>query len=386
MIPVLTRRGRKFLVIAEKDLDRPARSGKYIRAYCHIHGGDHTRSLAVHSSGWGFCFNAGCAAFSATFEATVLVAEWNREAAENLLRWNRYETGSVPFPRLSVDEDRLAEGVRTTGAGVPLALPALDPPPWQQEELMSLYRSYDCGFLQASLHHPLALAYLAGRRTPAAVAERTGMGFLPRIEDIPRSNRWDGHRQLPPWWCNRMIFPVGVCWPDGTTRLGFCGRSLHAWRPGVSDEEHKAILEAPGMPKRWRKTWPHGWFGYEPALLGNWVVLVEGPFDRCALLAAGFHVSEVMALVGTGARAYWLPGIVRTVVLALDGDAGGENATGQLVERLEQDGRTAIRCHPPHDGQGKDWSERWERDGLRGLQPLLALRSRLRSPGGVGEV
>jgi Toprim-like len=382
MICVVTRSGRRFLIIAERDLDRPIRSGKYIRAYCHIHGGDHTRSLALHASGWGFCFNATCRAFSATYEATVLVAEWNREAAEHLQRCNRLgpARGGVALPTSAATGRTHAARSPRDEPG-PLTLPPTDPPPWQQDELQVLFRAYGSGFLQAGLRQALAGAYLDSRGTPPRIAELTGMGYLPPYEDLPREVRWDGRLRLPPRWCNRVIFPVGVWWPDGSTRLGFCGRSLVGWRPGMTDQEHKEALEQPGMPRRWLKTWPHGWFGYEPGKLGSWIALVEGPFDRCALLAAGFHPPEVIALVGTGGRASWLPRHVETVVLALDADAGGERATAQLAEHLERDGRTVTCAPPPRDGLGKDWSERWSRHGVRGVLPVLAVRNQLRATG-----
>jgi Toprim-like len=382
MIPVLTRRGRRFLIISERDLDRPARSGKYSRAYCHIHGGDHTRSLALHDSGWGFCFNAACPAFSASFEATVLVAEWNPEAAENLQRWNQLGVaqGLVPPPAPGAFKRTQAARAAHDEPGEP-RLPPTEPPQWQQDELQVLYRVYDSGFLKAGLRQGLARAYLDARGTPLRIAEMTGMGYLPPYEQLPREVRWDGQLRIPPWWCNRIIFPVGVWWPDATTRLGFCGRSLVGWQPGMSDQRHKEVLEQADMPRRWLKTWPHGWFGYELEGLGSWVLLVEGPFDRCALLAAGFHPAEAIALVGTGARAYWLPQCVRTVVLALDGDAGGDQATAQLAEHLERDGRTVKSVPPPRDGLGKDWSERWSRHGVRGVLPVLAERNQLRTTG-----
>lgn len=382
MIPVVTGRGRRFLIISERDLDRPVHSGNSIRAYCHIHGGDHTRSLALHASGWGFCFNATCPAFSASFEATVLVAEWNPEAAENLQRWNRLGSAQSGVPLPAPGATRRAEADRAPDAQPgPQTLPPTEPPLWQQDELQVLFRVYDSGFLQAGLRHSLAQAYLQGRATPLRIAELTGMGYLPPYGELPREVLWDGQLRIPIWWCNRIIFPVGVWWPDGSTRLGFCGRSLLGWQPGMTEQAHKEALERQGMPRRWLKTWPHGWFGYEPAGLGPWLVLVEGPFDRCALLAAGFHHSEVIALVGTGARVYWLPPRIKTVVLALDGDAGGEHAAAQLVEHLAQDGRAVINSTPPQDGLGKDWSERWQRHGRRGLVSLLAIRDRLRRAG-----
>jgi Toprim-like len=380
MITVRTRRGRSITIISERELDRPARSGDYIRAYCHIHGGDHTRSLSVHPhSGWGFCFNATCPVFSAIFQATVLVAEWNSEAAENLMKMNGAPPDALPVSPIGERTPGGGTGTPVADNQLPQSSPSSDPPSWQQHELQALYRAYDRGLLLDGLRHPRARSYLESRIVPQRVAEVTSMGYLPSWEELLPSARWDGSLRLPEWWCNRVIFPVGVWWPDGSTRLGFCGRSLAGWYPGMSEQEHKEILEQPGMPKRWLKTWPHGWFGYEPEALGAWVLLVEGPFDRCAALAVGFHPGEVVALVGTGARPYWLPSRIRTVVLGLDGDAGGKQATAQLVEHLEQDGRAVLCCYPPADGSGKDWSERYRRIGLRGLVPLLELRTRLRA-------
>ena len=55
-------------------------------------------------------------------------------------------------------------------------------------------------------------------------------------------------------------------------------------------------------PRRWIKTNPAGWFGFDaPACLDEQVVLVEGGFDRLVLLAAGLPANAVIALVGTAA-------------------------------------------------------------------------------------
>ena len=375
MIPVETRTGRRFLIISERDLDRPVRSGSSVRAYCHIHGGEHTRSLSLHASGWGFCFNAQCPAFSASFQATVLVSEWNPEVARNLLRWNLLGRvqGNEPPPANSATETREARILAD-----PHILSPREPPQWQREELQSLYQVYDSGFLQACLRHANAVAYLEARRTPLRIGGVTGMGYLPPYEDLPPEVIFGGTSAVPSRWSNRIIFPVGAWWPDGSTRLGFCGRSLAGWQPGMTDQAHKEVLESRGMPRRWLKTWPHGWFGYEPEKLGSWVLLVEGPFDRCALLSAGFSEGEVIALVGTGARGFWLPKMVETVVLALDGDEGGTKAAVLLSEHLKRNGRTVLHCPPPPDQLGKDWSERWSRHGLRGVLPALDVRNELR--------
>src|SRR2546423_3104402 len=95
MTTITTRQGKQIEVISQRDLRSPAVCGAYIRAYCHIHGSDHQRSLSIQrSSGWGHCFNAACGAI-------VLVAEWNPSVAARLL--HRDEQGAMlsapAFPR-----------------------------------------------------------------------------------------------------------------------------------------------------------------------------------------------------------------------------------------------------------------------------------------------
>src|SRR5579884_3238602 len=79
MITVTTRQGKRIEIISQNELRDPMMTGARVRAYCHIHGSDHQRSLSIdRESGWGHCFNASC-------NATVLVAEWNPELAKHLL-------------------------------------------------------------------------------------------------------------------------------------------------------------------------------------------------------------------------------------------------------------------------------------------------------------
>jgi len=72
--------GKPIEILFQSELCDSITVGEYVRAYCHLHGSDHQRSLSIHKvTGWGHCFNAPC-------EAVVLVAEWNREVAERPLR------------------------------------------------------------------------------------------------------------------------------------------------------------------------------------------------------------------------------------------------------------------------------------------------------------
>jgi DNA primase len=51
---------------------------------------------------------------------------------------------------------------------------------------------------------------------------------------------------------------------------------------------------------------------------------------------------------------------LKGVVLGLDGDQGGREATEKLAERFAQAGLEASVCSAPQDGRGKDWNERWK--------------------------
>src|SRR5215470_3341177 len=122
MIEVISQQGRHIQIISQSELRAPLSTGDYIRAYCHIHGSDHQRSLSINRrTGWGHCFNATC-------EAVVLVAEWNPRLAQYLLSMSGQEAsfgvhspGPTRKPSLSVIQPVLL-------------LPSATPPQWQQKE------------------------------------------------------------------------------------------------------------------------------------------------------------------------------------------------------------------------------------------------------------
>jgi hypothetical protein len=89
------------------------------------------------------------------------------------------------------------------------------------------------------------------------------------------------------------------------------------------------------------------------------MIVVEGAFDRLALLTGGIESYDVLALVGTTLQVDTLPLQVQSLVLALDGDASGQKATQKLAEEARIAGLAVTICAMPQDGYGKDWSERW---------------------------
>ncbi len=350
MRSVTTCQGKHIHIVSQRDLRSPVQVGDYIRVYCHIHGSDHQRSLSVHrATGWGHCFNAAC-------NATVLVEEYNPVAAARLS--GRAE---VSYLAPLYDKIHVQRSMPPLARQLVLLYPQKETAPWQQEEA-ALLASLGHSLRRGLMHTPKARAYLYRRGIPLETAISTGLGYLPfdRLAHLEAEQR-----HLLSRWADRIVFPLVS--PYG---VGMIGRSLWGWRPGMDESQHKALLEQPDSPRRWIKTNPAGWF-CELDQLAETIVLVEGGFDRLALLSAGFVTGEVVALVGTAAPVEWIPGQVKHILLALDGDAGGREATERLAEQFRRAGLRVSVCLPPQDNGGKDWNERWRQQGMKGLQPLI---------------
>src|SRR5438067_2043853 len=151
MVTIITSQGRRIEVIYQSELCDPLNMGEYVRAYCHIHGSDHQRSLSIHKeTGWGHCFNAAC-------EATVLVAEWNPVVAQRILQAHDWRGKPVslhyaqPVPQ------------RTPRACQPALLHAPPTPQkWQRDEMAALQL----------LDRQMRLALVRSKRAQAYLHER----------------------------------------------------------------------------------------------------------------------------------------------------------------------------------------------------------------------
>src|SRR5229473_3825263 len=92
MLTIKTHQGRVIEILLQMELYEPIDAGAHVRAYCHLHGSDHQRSLSIDkATGWGHCFNATC-------EATVLVAEWNPALANRLLETHSRRRSAADAP------------------------------------------------------------------------------------------------------------------------------------------------------------------------------------------------------------------------------------------------------------------------------------------------
>ncbi len=352
MQSVTTYKGKKIEVISQHELKDPQFCGEFVRAFCHIHGSDHQRSLSIRrATGWGHCFNAAC-------QTTVLVAEWNPKAANTLLHTAPYQHHSFPAHANDWQPD----------PKLPLAIQPvlLHIPPktqiWQQDELKILQQLEE-RFQVALTLSKRAYAYLRERRIPLQIAIDTGVGYLP-AEAIPHLQRQE-QRTLLRRWAARFLFPL-----VSPTDRGYIGRSLWRWQPGMNEKEHKNLLEQPQNPSRWIKTNPAGWFCSPFEQFPSDIILVEGAFDRLALLAAGFAPNEIIALTGTTAQIEWFPPQIKNIILAFDRDEGGCKASEHLATQLDKEGFQVHLCPPPQDNWGKDWSERWQRIGQESVWPL----------------
>jgi hypothetical protein len=214
------------------------------------------------------------------------------------------------------------------------------------------------------VHSQRAQLYLRGRGIPLTTALEAGVGYLPSA--LLKRPEMRTAREVVRRWVDRMLFPLNS--PFGR---GYIGRSLWHWQPGMNETIHKALLERPGSPKRWIKTNPAGWFGVELEQLADTIMLVEGAFDRLTLVAAGLPAPQIVALVGTALQVEWLPAQVNTVVLALDGDDGGKEASSRLADQLAQAGLQVQACPLGQSSRGKDWNELWQHLGQQSLAPVF---------------
>ena len=288
-------------LLSQADLVNVHTQGRHLRAYCPIHGSDHQASLSVNmTNGFGECFACG---------VRVLIHELNRTMAEHLRRYSASPAPSFVSSRLSPS---------------PSAGPSQE---WQAKERELLRELYQSGAVRIDRAEAWnAQAYLEARGIPIEQALATGVGYL-------EAGKAHGNTLLQRWE-DRVLFPLQTLDPASPNMLGFAGRLLTGWQSCADEEAHKEFLEQQDL-RRWLKTYPAGWFCtplYRPI---SPLIIVEGPFDRLALLSAGFGAEEVAALVGTALRASQIPGQVRSLLLALDGDQGGREAAQRLMQQLQ---------------------------------------------------
>lgn len=304
-------------------LDEGKPQGTNRRFNCPIHGGDsYTLSIVDEGDriGTGHCHNAICAG-------------------------NRQTVVILDYPgRTNVTHKPLDHNARAKALLIP-RIPKVTPLEAHAMNELETLHSWQQR-MQDRLSDEKATAYLASRGISREIAEIASAGYIPDTT-LPISDKWR----------DRIIFPL---WhPDGG---GYVGRSLHGWVEGMNEAQHKAVLPD-GM--RYQKTGRAGWYGVAAHELASTMFIVEGTFDRLALLANGADTNEVIALCGSSLNVEWLPNHVDTVILALDLDEAGRTASSELEKTLRIAG-IHVAIAESDDMIGKDASER-HRNAIGGL-------------------
>ncbi|MBO0783676.1 MAG: hypothetical protein J2P37_33100, partial [Ktedonobacteraceae bacterium] len=226
---ILTSRGKTIhLLLDEQELWDPIRVGDYTRAYCHLHGSDHQRSLAIHrASGWGRCYSCG---------ALVLMQAYHPALAKEVCA----HAVQVLTPS-SQEEGRTILPFRHQPSSSRRRLRSRRQPSWQEREHTTLRKTMPllreaCGNVSLADCWQ-ALAYLETRGIPLPIARAAGVGYLP-TSLLKEYSRLTPARFVLQRWVERLIFPLRS--PDGT---GFLGRTLWRWQLGMDEVTHQGLLE-----------------------------------------------------------------------------------------------------------------------------------------------
>ena|SRR5450755_4031275 len=205
-----------------------------------------------------------------------------------------------------------------------------------------------------------AQAYLQARTLPLDGAHRVGVGYV-----APGASQQYGEWMRR--WEDRLLFPLLA--PDGAW-TGYAGRLIHGWQGCRDAAAHQKFLHGSGL-EPWIKIGQAGWF-WEPLCLSTTdpIIIVQGPFDRLAILATGdFQPEEVIALVGSTVQPTWLSK-VSAVLFALGSERDGKDASKRTRQHLAWRHVPVEVCRMT--SHGGTWSERWHRYGADGLEALYA--------------
>ena len=334
-----TAQGEEIFILTWRDLKFFSQvhvQGEWYRTYCPIHGSDQERSLAIKAAtGFGHCF--GC-------EARVFIADFNPQMAARLQR-QRYKHASLT-PSHQEKPLVVREGHVLSEKS-------------SKEWLQLCELQAQGAFVLDRDAAWNGQAYLEARHIPLEIARRVGVAYV-APSDAHQHGEW-----IRPW-ADRLLFPLLT--PGG--EIGFIGRLITEWQSCRDAAAHQARLRAKGQDP-WRKTGLPGWF-WDPQHLPSQdpVVMVDGPFDRLALLAEGhFEPGEVMALAGMTFHPAWLSQ-VRAILFALNQAQSSKEASERVKHHLAWNGGVRVEvCRPLH---GSNWSERWRREGDDGLELLYA--------------
>lgn len=282
------------------------------RACCPIHQGDNPTALSIDwGSGWASCWSCGDA--------------WSIRVGDPPQKGPTLSTTERPAPR-------------------PAAHATSDPDS----------RDHDFAALRANLVTAIETAsgnlpgspgetYLARRGIPLATAQALRLG-------------WAASGTL----AGRVIFPL--CDPDGLATSA-TGRAAN----DHTQPKYKALKAGDGYVKMLF----NGGAIAQAKQSGHPVVVVEGPLDAAACVAAG--LSLTVALCGKSyKRPEHFAGLT-TVILALDADEAGQEGRRRLWIDLTARGIDVLVLPASALDGAKDLGEYWERH--RAIPAQLAVRA-----------
>jgi hypothetical protein len=374
-------KGNEVYVVSECDLRIIKEHGNEYRVYCPVHN-SRDGDASIHGyhpdmdedeaslAGWGKCFGISC-------NAVILVREWNPRAAAWVTR-KPYDESEAVKPAITLKQMELKAD-------------------WQTYELMALKKL--SALMKGRLVHPRCVAYHKQRGYDLlnpqvmSVAQQLGMGYIPPLDEWTVSPQQMCQRLFKntekdySWvlnkWCDRVIFPFTT--PDD--ELGFAGRTLGLWVPGMDENEHKQLLNehekeclASGkynLYRRHEKTYRNGIINAQAMAKHRDIRMTESGFDLIPWLIEGYD--NTVAVSGNNFNPSFIPSNVRHVNIAFDTDIKIPTIE-MLQEKFGDAGILSDITIPPTDEFGKDWNERYRNIGLAGLASDTETRDALLEP------
>ncbi|MGI8406285.1 MAG: toprim domain-containing protein [Thermomicrobiales bacterium] len=275
------------------------------RACCPIHAGDNPTALSIDwRTGWASCWSCG--------DAWSIHVE---DPSETNLQHHLYGNASR-----NVRNDHLRDSVIKNDSQSMNSIPG------------ALLENLEGAIMKAAerLMDSPGATYLSERGIPLDVAQRLRLG-------------WSTTGKL----AGRVVFPL--CNPDGTPTSAI-GRAI--------TDQVRPKYKALGKEDGYVKTLFNGGAIVQARHTGHPLVIVEGPMDAAACVAAG--VPLVVALCGA---AYAYPehfGGLQTVILALDADETGQDARRTLWLELVARGVEVLPLPAAALDECKDLGEYWQ--------------------------
>ncbi len=281
------------------------------RACCPIHAGDNPTAFSIDwNTGWASCWSCG--------DAWALRVE-DHPGAKAVP--NRYQTGTG------------SRAPKSPPKRVQAAYKRRPEPHLLKHDLEGRRAKLETSIARAVEALPLSpgVTYLEARAIPLDVAQPLHIG-------------WASVSKL----AGRVVFPL--CGPDGLATSA-TGRAVN--------EQVKPKYKALANDDGYVKTLFNGGAIAQAKRSGHPVIVVEGPLDAAACVAAGLPLT--VALCGKG---YAYPAHfhgLRTVILALDADDAGQDARRALWLDLTARGIEVLVLPAAALDGAKDLAEYWQR-------------------------